>query len=116
MQLYTGRHNRVVSESNPLPVYNVGHDGDGGILKGAVLDVPNAGTRVQLPNQKCKEVTVIAKRTNTGSIFVGGDDVSKENYGVELLANDSFTFVVPNANLIWIDASVSGEGITYVVV
>jgi hypothetical protein len=79
-----------------------------------VLNVPTAGTRVQLPNIPCREVTVIAKRANTGSIFVGGATVSATVYGSDMSARDSFTFRVSNANMIWIDASISGEGISYV--
>jgi hypothetical protein len=37
-------------------------------------------------------------------------------FWVELEANESFTFSVGNANLIYIDSSVSGEGVSYVVV
>lgn len=85
-------------------------------LKGAVQNVATAGTRVQLPNYTCREVTIIAKRSNTGSIYVGGIDVSSTVYGVELKANDSVTLAVNNTNLIYIDASVSGEGISYVAI
>jgi len=86
------------------------------VIKGAVQNVTTAGTRVQLPNFPCREVTIIAKRTNTGYIFVGGSDVSSTVYGAELAANDSITIAVNNTNLIWIDASVSGEGVSYVAV
>jgi hypothetical protein len=83
-------------------------------VAGKTLNVTAAGTRQALANIPCREVTVIAKKTNTGSIFVGGNDVSKTVYGVELAANESFTFAVANANLLYIDALVSGEGVSYV--
>ena len=85
-------------------------------LKGAIQDVETAGVRVNLPDYPCREVTVIAKRGNTGSIFIGGDDVSASVYGVELQARDSYTFVVSNTNVLYLDASVSGEGVSYVAV
>lgn len=85
-------------------------------LKGAIQKVTTAGTRVQLPDYPCREVTIIAKSTNTSSIFVGGNDVSAQVFGVELAKKESFTFAVSNTNLIWIDASVSGEGISYVAI
>jgi len=85
-------------------------------LKGAVQNVTTAGTRVQLPDYDCREVTIIAKKTNTGSIYIGGSDVSSTVYGVELDANESITIAVGNTNLIYIDASVSGEGISYVAI
>lgn len=85
-------------------------------LKGSVQNVATAGTKVQLPSYTCREVTIIAKKTNTGNIFVGGSDVSSSVYGVALSANESFTFAINNTNLIYIDASVSGEGVSYVAI
>lgn len=85
-------------------------------LKHGLVSVSTPGQRVQLPNVPCHEVTVIARRTNTGSIYVGGPDVSANSFGVELEAKESFTFTVNNLNVIYIDASVSGEGISYVAV
>ena len=86
-----------------------------GTLKGAnVLNVTTAGTRVQLPSIQCKMITIIAKKTNTGSIFCGLNTVSSTVYGVELEQKESFDFQVNNANEIYIDASISGEGVSYV--
>lgn len=72
-------------------------------LKGALQTVTTAGTRVQLPNYPCREVTITAKRANTGYIYVGGSDVSSTVYAVELGARDSITLTVSNTNLIYID-------------
>lgn len=85
-------------------------------LNGKLMNVTTAGNRTQLDNIPCKEVTVIARKGNTGSIYVGGIDVSSIQFGVELEADQSFTFSVSNANLIYIDASISGEGVSYVAV
>lgn len=85
-------------------------------IKGAVQNVATAGTRVQLPDYACTEVTLIAKRTNTGAIYVGGADVSSTVYGVCMTARDSLTLKVSNTNLLYIDASVNGEGISYVAI
>jgi len=85
-------------------------------IKCAVQTVTTAGTRVQLPNYACREVTIIALRTNTGRIYVGGSDVSSTVYGADLGPQDSITLPVSNTNLIYIDASVSGEGISYVAI
>lgn len=95
-----------------VPTRNEGSE----TLNGAVQNVTTAGTRVQLPNIPCREVTIIAKRSNLGSIFIGGTDVSSTVYGVELTARDSFTFNISNANLLYIDASISGEGVSYVTI
>jgi hypothetical protein len=85
-------------------------------LRGKLANVTTAGSKIQLSNISCKEVTVIARKGNTGSIYVGGSDVSSFLFGVELEANESFTFSVSNANLIYIDSSIDGEGISYVTV
>lgn len=85
-------------------------------LTAAKLSVPSAGTRQQLPNVPCREVTLIGLSSNTGSIYVGGSNVSSAVFGAELSAKDSITLPVNNTNLIWIDASVSGEGISYVAI
>ena len=84
------------------------------IIKGALASVVTAGTRLQLPNFPCREVVIIAKRENTGYVYVGGMDVSTTVYGAELASKDSITLQVSNTNLIYLDASVSGEGVNYV--
>ena len=81
-----------------------------------VLNVTTAGERVRLPDIPCREVTLIAKRTVTGYIYAGDSLVSNLRYGVELASKEAFTFAVANANQVWIDASVSGEGISYVAI
>lgn len=85
-------------------------------IKGAIQTVATAGTKVQLPNYPCRQVTIIAKDTNTGNIYVGGNDVSSTVYGAKLKADGSITLGVANTNLIYIDSSVSGESISYVAI
>lgn len=85
-------------------------------LTGAIKNVTTAGTRVALGSAACREVTIIAKRLNAGYIYVGGSDVSSTVYGAELAAKDSITLAVSNTNLIYIDASVAGEGVSYVAI
>jgi hypothetical protein len=80
-----------------------------------VLDVTTAGTRVQLPSVVCKEVTIIAKKSNTGSIYLGGSTVSSTVYGIEMDAKDSVTLKVANSNMLWIDASANAQGISYII-
>lgn len=83
-------------------------------ITGHLASVTTPGTRVNLPNNPCVECTVIARKGNTGNIYVGGNDVSSTVYGVTLAANESFTFRVANTNQIYIDAANGGEGISYV--
>jgi hypothetical protein len=103
---------KPISKENGIPIQMTGS----GVLNGKTKNVSTVGTRVQLDNIPCKEVTVIARKGNTGSIYVGGSDVSSILFGVELMANESFTFAVSNANLIYIATSVSGEGVSYVTI
>lgn len=105
-------YGKANDESNPIFTQLTGS-----ILQDAnVQVVTTAGSRVQLPNVPCREVTIVAMRANTGYIYAGKNTVSSTVYGVELSAKDSFTFPVSNANEVWIDASVSGEGVSYVAV
>ena len=110
--VYDASGNPLLTSTNPGSVQLAGSN----MIKGTVQNVTTAGSRLQLPNYPCREITVIAKRGNTGSIYVGGNDVSASVYGVELQARDSFTLAVSNTNLIYIDSSVNGEGISYVAI
>jgi hypothetical protein len=93
----------------------VAFGGSAGINHGLV-HVDIAGTQTQLPSRICKEVLIVAKKSNNGSIFLGGAGVSSVNYGIELKSGDSVSLSVNNTNLIYINASVSGEGISYVAI
>jgi hypothetical protein len=101
---------RIDSGGN-LKVSDVGSQS----INANVLDVTTAGTRVQFPNVVCKEVTIIAKKGNTGSIYLGSSTVSSTVYGAEIDAKDSITLKVANANMLWIDASTNGEGVSYII-
>lgn len=107
------RNGRRLSQQELLEFIALGVSGRDEV-KGEVVNVPTAGEAVQLPSFECREVTVIAKLTNNGPIYVGGSDVSSTVYGVQLEAKDSYTFVVSNANAIWVDAGINGEGVSYV--
>lgn len=82
-------------------------------LTANVQNVTTAGTAVQLPNVPCRKVMIIAKRANTGYIYVGGSNVTSSVYGAELGAKDSMVIEVSNANLLYLNSSVNGEGVSY---
>lgn len=86
------------------------------LLEANTVNVTLAGTRQQLPNKPCREVTIIAKRGNTGFIYVGKNNVSSTVYGASLAELDSITLDISNTNEVYIDASVSGEGVSYVAI
>ena len=77
-------------------------------------DVTAAGTAERVTDQDTPmgAMMVKAKRANTGYIYVGFDDdgqLSSSN-GVELEAKDSIMIPLDNANKVWLDSSVNGEG------
>ncbi len=84
----------------------------GSILNG-VTNVTTAGTRVVLASSTtCRSVTVRAKHTNTGVIYVGNSSVSSSN-GYTLLPGESISLDITNLNTVNLDAATSGEGVTY---
>lgn len=85
-------------------------------MRTGMLNVTTAGTSVRMPNHKANEVTVIARYSNTGSIYLGEHNVSASSFGAELKAGDSITLKVNNLNEIFLDSSVNGEGVSYVTV
>lgn len=103
-------------EVRTIPTYGSVRLTSSNAITAAIQTVTTAGTRVQLPSIACREVTLIALKDNTGSIYVGGGNVSSSVYGAELQAKDSITLALDNASLAWLDCSVSGEGVSYVAV
>ena len=78
--------------------------------------VASAGTAVALSgSQRVKAVTIIAKSTNTGKVYLGGSDVSSSTNG-GLAAGDSLNFEAVNwLDLadIYVDADTNGEGVDF---
>jgi hypothetical protein len=104
-----GSGTEIFSTTNPAKVFVTGAT----TFKGAKQSVSTAGTKVQLPSYACTKVTIVALKDNTGSIFIGGSDVTQSVFGAELEAKDAVTIEVSNTNLIYLTSSVSGEGISY---
>lgn len=76
--------------------------------------VTTAGTRVALASsQSCKSVLVKALVTNVGYIYVGDASVSSTT-GFQLISGESVSLDISNTSTIYIDSSVSGEGVTYI--
>lgn len=75
--------------------------------------VTTAGTRVALQSATTNGGIVIkALKTNTGTIYVGGSTVSSAN-GFQLAAGDTVAFAINDASNVSIDASVNGEGVSW---
>lgn len=80
--------------------------------------VASAGTRVQLSTTSVpvKKVIIQALQSNTGFIAVGGSTVvaaTGSERGYILLPFNSITLTVTNLNLIYLDSTVDGEGVSY---
>ncbi len=89
-------------------------------LKTGQQNVTTAGTPVQLPNFKIGEdcyLVVKAKKTNTGIIGVGYSSatalLTNADY-FSLEAAESVRLKVDTPAKVWIDASVSGEGVEFI--
>lgn len=83
-------------------------------------NVTTAGTAVQMAAQAIPDgfsVHIKAKNTNTGRIRVGNSAVNAQNVAVAytLGPNDSIDLYITNLNLVFIDATVSGEGVEWTV-
>ena len=82
-----------------------------------VKTVASAGTAEALSTtQNAKWVTIQAQTDNTGVIAVGGSGVLATvatGTGVALAAGESFTIPANDLKNIYIDATVSGDGVRY---
>ena len=94
---------------------SIGHDITGGA--DGVTVVSSAGIDVVLGGDvACKKIDIQAQTDNTGLIsvgFTGVDATEATGTGVILYAGDTYSLEVNNLNLIWIDSTVSGEGVRY---
>ena len=93
----------------------VGHDITGGA--DGVKTVSSAGTDVVLGGDvDCKKIDIQAQTDNTGLIavgFTGVDATEATGTGVILYAGDTYSLEMVNLNLIYIDSTVSGDGVRY---
>ena len=78
----------------------------------AKVTVTTAGTRVQFVTNTIKSVVIKSLSINTGFIYVGNSLVSATN-GFQLSAGDTIALDITNTNVVWIDSSVNGEGVTW---
>lgn len=80
--------------------------------------VTTAGTRVQISTTptKCRGVVVTAETDNTGVIVVGGSTVVAAlatRRGTPLTAGQSLGITVNDLSLVWLDATVDTDGVTF---
>ncbi|MFA5379894.1 MAG: hypothetical protein WC455_29310 [Dehalococcoidia bacterium] len=81
--------------------------------------VTTAGTEVQLnANQACNAVLIKAITANTGIMYVGNDGANavSSTTGYPLSSGEApIVLEVKNLNQIYVDASVSGEQVAWIV-
>lgn len=80
--------------------------------------VTTAGTRVTLASSTaCKQVIITAETDNTGLVVVGGSTVVASlatRQGIPLAAGDSIAFEIDNLADVYLDSTVSTDGVTFV--
>jgi len=81
-------------------------------VQGGQLNVVTAGTRVNLPSQACKAVSIAANPTNAGYIYLG-DVTVDSTHGRTLSAGATIDLAINDLSRLYIDSSVNGEGISY---
>jgi hypothetical protein len=82
-------------------------------LVSASATVTTAGTRIQLPANTIRTITIKGKAANVGIIYVGSSDVTASN-GFPIAAGDTISLDLANSDLVWLDSSVSGEGVNWI--
>jgi hypothetical protein len=81
--------------------------------------VTTAGTPVQLTTNAQKLSTgvfVRALSANTGKIYVGFGNTVSASTGFELSAGETLPIEINHADGVWIDASVNGEGVCFLMI
>lgn len=79
--------------------------------------VTTSGTPVRIDSQPVPSgvgLLIKAKTSNTGEITIGNSSANALNSGnscIRLSPGDFYSFQVENANALWIDATVSTEGV-----
>jgi len=108
---------KTVSLSNPLPVTVVAGGVGYSIIESGKKIITTAGTKETLVSSStpCKEVLIMALPSNTGEIWVGDSNVSATNkIGIVLYKNDAVLIPIDNLQKIYLDATVSGDGVSFI--
>ena len=79
-------------------------------------NVTTAGTAVALAAATpCTSVLIQAKRSNGGRIYVGGSTIANDDTGgVFLETGDVMSIDTTDLSNIYLNSTVSGEGVTYI--
>lgn len=84
------------------------------ILGNGVKTVAIAGTPVQLASSNAiKTLTIRSFSTNTGLIYIGSSTMTTAT-GFQLSPQETVSIDIANLSSVWIDAAISGEGVSYI--
>lgn len=104
---------KIASGTNAIG--RVGHDKTG--IGDGRETVDSAGTAQAIASSTAAKVVIITAETdNTGVIVVGGSTVVASlstRRGTPLLAGDSVTLEIDNLADVYIDSTVTGDGVTF---
>ena len=78
--------------------------------------VASAGTAEAIGSGSCTKVIIVAETDNTGCVVVGASTVvasAATRRGVPLFAGEKVEVNCTNLNQVYIDATVTGEGVTF---
>jgi hypothetical protein len=113
---YTDGLETLIAATNTALSTIASNQGPPSALYGDSKNVTTATTRVQIQSSSqalTEGVWVRAKDANTGIIYVGNASVSATTGGTRLAAKEQIFVRINNLNAVYIDASVSGEGVTF---
>ena len=104
----------IAGHASGIPGYIPGNIGSGRQI------VALAGSAVQLASSAIiGQVIIVAEFDNTGVICVGDSGVianEATREGVPLNPGDATILAIDDISKIWIDSTIDGDGVTYVVV
>lgn len=106
----------TISAALPTGTNTVGNVGLNALaaIRNGQKNVTTPGTQVALATTTAiKSVTIKAKSTNTGFIYVGATGVNSGN-GFILVKGESVSLDVADLATVFLDSSVGGEGVSYI--
>ncbi len=85
------------------------------------IKTTTVAARLTTSDIKVSAVTIQAERSNTGYVYIGDDQVSATNYGIDLASADSYSITAQELGLasadislkdIWFIPSVGADGVS----
>jgi len=95
--------------------FNIGvpRDETDGVLTNLPARTTTAGTELQVvvASTPCNHLHIVSKPANTGAVYIGGSDVSSTLCTEILNPGESCDIPIDDANKVYFDVAVTGEGI-----